>query len=283
MTPEERDLVRGLFDRLSDLERERRDPDAERLIREGQSRAPNAVYSLVQTVLLQDEGLRAADQRIAELEESLEQAQRGSAPSQGGSFLGERRGKWNSGEVLRGSVPQVGGSGDQPMGAPPGFNRDRGGYDEPPRGAGGPWQGGGPSQGGGGPWQAGAQGGPPGGEPPRGGGSFLGTAAAVAAGAIGGGRLMGGIRSALGGHGDSRGPFAGAVDHLGGRSASASGSSGSGSGDLAREAGLNDIGRPSHATSQSTTEEEDADSDADDDSDIDHDEMHDSFEDDEET
>jgi uncharacterized protein len=52
MTPEERELVRGLFDRLIGLETTPRDPDAERLIREGLSRAPNAAYSLVQTVLL---------------------------------------------------------------------------------------------------------------------------------------------------------------------------------------------------------------------------------------
>jgi hypothetical protein len=75
------------------------------------------------------------------------------------------------------------------------------------------------------------------------GGSFLGTAAAVAAGAIGGALLMNGIRSVLGGHQQQAGPFAGAFDQLSGNNQdrgnpwpNAAGS------DLAREAGLNDMG-----------------------------------------
>ncbi|RAI33704.1 GGDEF domain-containing protein, partial [Rhodoplanes serenus] len=68
MTPQERQLVDDLFQRLATLEREPRDPEAERAIREGLSRAPNAVYALVQTTLLQDEALRQAHERIAELE-----------------------------------------------------------------------------------------------------------------------------------------------------------------------------------------------------------------------
>ena len=54
MTPQERALVTELFDRLATLEKTPRDPEAERLIADGLSRAPNATYALVQTVLLQD-------------------------------------------------------------------------------------------------------------------------------------------------------------------------------------------------------------------------------------
>jgi len=104
----------------------------------------------------------------------------------------------------------------------------------PPQYRGGsPWGG---AAGGGGP---GAPGGmapqpmPP--EPGRG-GSFLGTAAAAAAGAIGGGLLLDGIRGMLGGQ-QHRGPFAGAFDQIAG------GGGGGGGGELGREAGLNDIGR----------------------------------------
>src|SRR5262245_53429080 len=68
MTPQERQLIAELFDRLASLENKPRDPDAERAISEGVARAPHALYPLVQTVLLQDEALRAADARIRELE-----------------------------------------------------------------------------------------------------------------------------------------------------------------------------------------------------------------------
>jgi uncharacterized protein len=243
MTPEERELVADLFARLAELERSPRDPDAERTIREGLARAPNAVYALVQTALLQDEALKTANDRITELEDSLEQAQ---TQQRERSFLdrsgGASPGKWNTGEVLRGggsgSVPSVR-PGEQPMGVPPGYDRDRGhpgeSYrDEPGRGGYGGPQGGGY----GGP-QGGGYGSPMGGEPGRG-GSFLGTAAAVAAGAIGGGLLLSGIRSALGGQsgqgGQDKGPFSGAFDKLTGNKSAASGS-----GDLARDAGLGDI------------------------------------------
>jgi hypothetical protein len=67
------------------------------------------------------------------------------------------------------------------------------------------------------------------------GGSFLGTAAAAAAGAIGGSLLLSGIRSMMG---HPQGAHA-AFDPAAG----ASGSSPSGGGELSREAGLQDIGR----------------------------------------
>src|SRR5579871_4979404 len=82
MTPQEQQLVADLFDRLASLEGQRRDPDAERLIREGLGRAPNSVYSLVQTVLVQDEALKRANARIEDLERAAAPAE-----SSGGSFL----------------------------------------------------------------------------------------------------------------------------------------------------------------------------------------------------
>ena len=64
MTPEERALVTELFDRLAALEDAQRDPQAERLIRDGLRQAPNAVYALVQTALVQEEAHpHAEDQR----------------------------------------------------------------------------------------------------------------------------------------------------------------------------------------------------------------------------
>jgi hypothetical protein len=214
MTPEERDLVADLFKRLAELERSPRDPEAERLIREGQARAPNAVYALVQTALLQDEALKTANDHIAALEDELAQAKAQAQPQQ------VPAGKWNTGAVLRGSVPSVGRA-DQPMGVPPAYDRDRG-HAEPY-----------PPQGG--------YGGPFGSAEPARGGGFLGTAAAVAAGAIGGGLLLNGIRSALGGQSQGSSPFSGAFDHLAGGSKPEAGNAGSD--ELARAAGLGDIGR----------------------------------------
>jgi hypothetical protein len=55
MTPQERQLVDDLFDRLSKIESAPRDPDATAAIAQGLRMAPNAIYPLVQTVLVQDE------------------------------------------------------------------------------------------------------------------------------------------------------------------------------------------------------------------------------------
>src|SRR5262249_45699230 len=103
MTPEERNLVIELFDRLATLEDAQRDPEAERLIRDGLRQAPNAAYALVQTVLVQDGALKRADARIRELEgvSAAETAPRDTSFLGGGreSFFGKREG--------RGSVPSV--------------------------------------------------------------------------------------------------------------------------------------------------------------------------------
>ncbi len=73
MTPTERSLVMDLFDRLAAAENAERDPEAERVISDGLRRAPNAVYALVQTTLVQDEALRRADAHIRDLEAQLDQ------------------------------------------------------------------------------------------------------------------------------------------------------------------------------------------------------------------
>src|ERR1044072_5120887 len=71
MTPQERQLINELFQRLASLENNPRDPDAEAMIREGLRRAPNAVYSLVQSVLVQDEALKAANNRIQDYQQQF--------------------------------------------------------------------------------------------------------------------------------------------------------------------------------------------------------------------
>src|SRR5438477_1634119 len=169
MTPQERQLMAQLFDRLATLENAPRDPDAEAMIREGFRRAPNAAYALVQTVLLQDEALRAANAHIQQLEQETGTPQQ---PDQPRGFLDNMRDSLFGREEPRGSVPRVP-QGGAPMDAPPGYRPDPWGQQPQPG-----------YQGGGAPMQA-----PP--PPSGGGGSFLGTAAAAAAGVIGGSLLMG--------------------------------------------------------------------------------------------
>jgi hypothetical protein len=209
MTPEERNLVIELFDRLGTLEDARRDPEAERLIRDGLRQAPNAVYSLVQTVLVQDEALKRADARIREIEE------RGEAAPRDTSFLGGMR------QMLGGrggSVPSVRGS-SAPAGVSPA------------------WQSGAPAA----PVQQQPQ--QPAAAPSGfGGGSFLGHAAAAAAGVIGGSLLLSSIRSMMGGN-SGFGSGHGALDSLAGGNQSPWGSGSGGNSDLAHQAGIDDIGR----------------------------------------
>ena len=135
MTPAERQLVTELFDRLATLEDAQRDPDAERAIRDGLAQAPNAVYALVQTALLQDEALKQANARIQELESRLGT---GNAQRQGG-FLDSARGSiWGRRDDQRGSVPNVR-PGDAPMGAPPQFGGPGQPMGAPPMGGPGLW------------------------------------------------------------------------------------------------------------------------------------------------
>jgi uncharacterized protein len=224
MTPQERELIADLFDRLASLERNPRDPQAEAAIREGLRDAPNALYALVQTVLVQDEALKAANARIQQYEGG---GPAGVQQEQPRGFLDSMRDSLFGRDEPRGSVPRVPQAG-APMGAPPpGYRADPWGRDRdgpPPMQQ--PYQ----QQ----PYQQ-----QPYAQQPSSGGSFLGTAAAAAAGVLGGALLMGGIRSALGGH--QAGPFSGAFDHLSGRDPGSPWSGAAGS-DLSREAGLNDIG-----------------------------------------
>jgi hypothetical protein len=190
MTPQERQLIDDLFDRLAKLESAPRDAQADRAIAEAAQRAPHALYALVQTVLVQDEALKQAEARIREYEGGAE-------PQQGGGFLDTMRNAMSG----RGSVPSVragttpdsrwntGGALAQSQPASP-FNAQ-------------------PQQ---------QQGGP----------SFLGTAAATAAGVIGGSMLF----NALGGMFGSQNS-AQAATPQGGDDAAGSG--------LSRDAGANDV------------------------------------------
>jgi hypothetical protein len=182
----------------------------------------------VQSVLVQDEALKNADARIRELESELGIAP--AKPEQGTSFLGDmREDMLGRREPSQGSVPSV-----RPGAAAPISNAWRttkvapGDYpqqdDYPPQGN-TPGQGAYPPQG-----NYPAQG------PGPSGGSFLGTAAATAAGVIGGTLLMNSLRGMMGGHQAK----AAALDPSSNPATPWGGNAGGG--DLARQAGVNDIG-----------------------------------------
>jgi hypothetical protein len=263
MTPQERQLVAELFDRLATLENSPRDPDAERAIAEGVARAPHAVYALVQTALVQDEALKRAHARIEELE-----AGQPETPPRGG-FLDNMRGALLGRDERHGSVPSVpparpGGLGSSGVWGTGAGTAQSGpsDYGQPPMGQ--------SSMGPSGMGQSGMGPSPFGG----GGGSFLGTAASAAAGVIGGAMLLGGIRSMFG--------------HSAGTSAFGAGAGGgapwggsAGSSELARQAGIDHIGGDRSGTSAETDrhaglldssqqdEDQDQDQDQDDDDDTD--------------
>jgi hypothetical protein len=205
MTPQERQLLDELFDRLTSLENAPRDADAVRAINEGLQRAPNALYPLVQTALVQDEALKRADARIRELENELD-IEPGEPAKQAG-FLDNMRDALIGKREAHGSVPTVR-AGIAPAAASPWGNTGAqpAGYAAAPQAP-----------------------------EPLAGGSFLGTAAATAAGVVGGALLMNSFRGMFGGHNSGHSAFDS------GNAGTPWGPSASGS-DLARDAGINDIG-----------------------------------------
>jgi hypothetical protein len=86
MDTNDRQAITGLFDKLSQVERQmpHRDPEAERLIGDAIARQPGAPYYLAQTVVVQEHALNSAQSRIEQLEAELTEARRA---SQGGGFL----------------------------------------------------------------------------------------------------------------------------------------------------------------------------------------------------
>jgi uncharacterized protein len=103
MDQTEQHYIDELFDRLQSAERQSgpRDAGAEGYIRERVSRQPAAPYYMAQAIIVQEEALKAAQQRIAELEHEIEQRPAQAAGS-GGGFLG---GLFGGGPARTTSVP----------------------------------------------------------------------------------------------------------------------------------------------------------------------------------
>jgi len=80
MNQQDRDAIEGVFARLQSVARQGapRDAEAEAYIRDRLAAQPGADYYLAQTVVVQEQALQAAQQRIAELE-----TRAGAAPAAG--------------------------------------------------------------------------------------------------------------------------------------------------------------------------------------------------------
>lgn len=175
MTPEERQLITGLFDRMRGFGAPEKDRDAEALISDAVRSTPNAPYMLVQSVLVQEHALQEAEKRIRDLEEQVRDLQQDapkSPPAGSGSFLG---GLFGGGRPASqpgpSSVPAIGSR-------PPA----QAAYDDEQRR----------------PWAQNAA--PQSGPFSSGGSGFLRSAMATAAGVAGGMLAAGAIRDLMGGH-----------------------------------------------------------------------------------
>lgn len=175
MTPEERDLITGLFERMRGMGAIDKDREAEDLIARSVRQAPDAAYMLVQSVLVQEHALQEAGARMEELEARIRELEQGQQrPAGSGSFLGGFLGGGRgAAEPSSGSVPAIGSRA-------PAFEGDR------PQ-AGSPWA------------QRQAAFGQA--AEPQGGGGFLRGAMTTAAGVAGGMLLANSIRGMLGGEG----------------------------------------------------------------------------------
>ncbi len=114
MQAQESQLITDLFERLRPFDSQPRDPEAERLIANLVSRQPSTAYLLTQTVLVQEQALKAAQDRIAELE-----AKSGDVPPPSGGFLA--------------SAPKIGPWGAAPAAAPPAPAAPRSPWGAPPQ------------------------------------------------------------------------------------------------------------------------------------------------------
>ena len=171
MNPQERALLETFLDQLVRVRGVAKDPQADSMIKRAVEQQPDAAYLLVQRALLLGQALDQAKARIAELERAQEGSSRG--------FLDSGASSWSA------ATPQA----STATGAPP---------RSPVGGAGPSYQSPGPQSsplntapvGAPMPAQAGAP-------------SFLGQAAATAAGVAGGAFLYEGIESLLGHHGSA--------------------------------------------------------------------------------
>lgn len=194
MSPEERQLLATLFDRVRTASATPRDRDAEAFIEQGTREQPYATYYLAQAVIVQEKGLEAAANRIRELEDRVHELEASQSDhhrgEQSGGFLSSIFGSGQSQQSASANAPGPwsGSAPRQNYRAGSDYNDD---YRAPPPPA-GPWT-----------QQATA---------PSAGGSFLRGALGTAAGVAGGMLLANSLSSIFSSHTNALGwgsPFAG--------------------------------------------------------------------------
>ncbi len=103
MNTQERDQLNQFLKQLVDFKLTQKDTDAEALIRDAMSRQPDATYLLVQRCLLLEHAVNAAQTKINDLQNQLQQR---STPSSAGSFLGND--PWAQSAASSNPVPGAG-------------------------------------------------------------------------------------------------------------------------------------------------------------------------------
>ena len=190
MSPEERQLLTALFDRVRTAAATPRDPEAEALISEATRAQPSATYYLAQAVIVQEKGLEAAANHIKELEERIHQLEAGAGDrrqAEQGGFLSSIFGNTQTQQPAPAPGPWGGAQRDS-YEQPRGYDNTR----QMPQQPTGPWT-----------QQANA---------PSAGGSFLRGALGTAAGVAGGMLLANSLSGIFGNHMSSLGwgsPFGG--------------------------------------------------------------------------
>ena len=184
MTSQEQQLLQDLCARLTLTQGQPKDAQAEAELRHGLTGAPDAVYWLAQRTLMLEQALQQAQQQIAQLQQQVQQYQQGQQAQQGaGSFLSGGLGtQFGRAPDSYAQEPDYGQSAQpqyRPQPAQPSSWRDR-------------FFGGGSA--------SRVQAAPQTYAQPSGASSFLGSAAAAAAGVAGGMFLANGLENLLGGH-----------------------------------------------------------------------------------
>ena len=112
MTPQERELLSDLFDRLRHCEGNPKEPEAAAFIADAVARQPGAPYFMAQLLLVQDQALSAAQARIRALEQAAEATEKAVQQTAAPSFLPRHanprpspQGPWGA---YRPSVPEAG-------------------------------------------------------------------------------------------------------------------------------------------------------------------------------
>src|SRR3981081_1530053 len=145
MTPQEQEMIGDLIDRVNKTQLTEKDPDAEKMLRDGLGKNPDALYILAQTVLVQKYALEQAQAQLAETKAQIEQLQQQrSEPKHATSFLGSLLGRNEAPPPPppppQGYAPQQGyppQQGYAPAQGYPQYAPVGGGYGAPPTGGGG--------------------------------------------------------------------------------------------------------------------------------------------------